>query len=155
MCKGSYFPKSLHKFLLPENVFIFYFCDVEMPLRCLKVEFRGQKPQKFNIKSNIKSWKVLQTSQFLVKNCVLISSCSLFTKNINLGFYFTINTDFMPKNSHFFSFSLFSGLFSLRGEVEIFFWGKNLLNDVSKTILNAKIISIRYLKYFFLWFNQF
>ena len=97
---------------------------------------------------------MLQTSQFLVKNCVLISSCSLFTKNINLGFHFIINTDFMPKNSHFFSFSLFSGLFSLRGEVEIFFWGKNLLNDVSKTILNAKIISFKYLKSVFYVFKS-
>ena len=52
---------SLHKFLLPENAIIFDFSNVEMPFKCPKVELGGQKPQNFNLKSGIKSRKVLQT----------------------------------------------------------------------------------------------
>ena len=61
-------PKSVHNILVPENVslflvpenvlftyFFFLFCDIEIPLRCLKVEFEGQKSQNFNLKSGIKS----------------------------------------------------------------------------------------------------
>ena len=46
-------PKSLHKLILPENAFTFYFSDVEPPLKCPKVERRGQKPQNFELKSDI------------------------------------------------------------------------------------------------------
>ena len=28
--RGSYFPESLHKFILPENIFISYFCAMKM-----------------------------------------------------------------------------------------------------------------------------
>ena len=69
---GPESPKSIHKFLLPENAFIIDFSDVEMPLRCPKVELRGQKPQNFNPKSVMKFWKVLLTLHFLVKICILV-----------------------------------------------------------------------------------
>ena len=54
-------PKRLHKLILPEIAFTFYFSDVEPPLKCPKVERRGQKPQNFDLKSDIKFQKMLQT----------------------------------------------------------------------------------------------
>ena len=37
--RGSYSPKSLHKIVLPENVFKAIFCEVEMLLKCPKVVY--------------------------------------------------------------------------------------------------------------------
>ena len=37
--RDSYFPKSLHKILLPENVLKAIFCEVEMLLKCTKVVY--------------------------------------------------------------------------------------------------------------------
>ena len=38
--KGSYSPKSLHKLVLPENVFISNFLEVEMNEKCPKVIYQ-------------------------------------------------------------------------------------------------------------------
>ena len=120
--KGSESPISLHKFILPENAFIFDLSDVEMPFKCRNIELRGQKPQIFNLKSGIKFWKVLQTSQLLVKNCIFISSCWQYTQNIHRCFYFSFIVDFMSRNGHFLRFFRFLACF-LRGEgSKKFFW---------------------------------
>ena len=37
--RDSYFPKSLHKILLPENVLKAIICEVEMLLKCTKVVY--------------------------------------------------------------------------------------------------------------------
>ena len=79
-----------------------------MPLKSPKVEFGGgQKPQNFNQKSGIKFRKVLQTSQFLLKNCILVSSCLLFTKNMNICFHLQFIADFKTKKSNFCNFHQF------------------------------------------------
>ena len=122
---GPESPKSIHKFLLPENAFIIDFSDVEMPLRCPKVELRGQKPQNFDLKLGIKFWKELQTPWFLVKYCVLISSSLLFTQNMHTCFFFSSIFDFMSKNGHFFKIFPFFGLFSPRWGVKKIFSVKN------------------------------
>ena len=70
--KGSYSLKSLHKLVLQENVSNSVFFELKVHLQCLKVGVRGQNLQNFNLKWPIKSQKMLQTSQFLVKICVLI-----------------------------------------------------------------------------------
>ena len=62
----------------------------------------------------LKFKKVPQTSQFFMKNLVLISSCLLFTQNIHICFFFSFIVDFMTKNSRFLQFFPFSCLFSLR-----------------------------------------
>jgi len=69
--KGSYFPKSLHKLVLPENRSISIFFEVKVLLKDLKIEIRGQNRRNSNLKKPIKFGKVLQTSQFLVKSCAL------------------------------------------------------------------------------------
>ena len=69
--KGSYSPKSLHKLVLPENGFISIFFELKMLLGSPKVDVGGQNLQNFDLKRPIKFGKVLQTSQFLVKSCVL------------------------------------------------------------------------------------
>ena len=81
---GSKCPNSLHEFILPENVVISYFSDVEMPLKCPKVELGGQKSQNFSLKWGIKFENVPQTPQFFMENFVLISPCLLFTQNIHI-----------------------------------------------------------------------
>ena len=112
---GPESPKMLHKLILPENVVISYFSDVEMPLKCPEVELRGQKSQNFGLKSCIKFGKVLQTSQFLVKICFFISPSLLFTQNTHTYFYFLYIVDFMSKNGHFYDFLCFIACF-FRGE---------------------------------------
>ena len=47
------------------------FFEVKKLLKDSKVEIMGQNPQNSNVKKPIKSRIVLQTSQFLVKSCVL------------------------------------------------------------------------------------
>ena len=47
-------PKILRKLILPENVVISYFSDVEMLLKCPEVELRGQKPENLDLKSGLK-----------------------------------------------------------------------------------------------------
>ena len=86
--KGSYSPKSLHKLVLPENGFISIFFEVKMLLRSPKVDVGGQNLQNFDLKRPIKFGKVLQTSQFLVKSCVLKRSCWNFTLRFHIYFYF-------------------------------------------------------------------
>ena len=118
---GPESPKMLHKLILPENVVISYFSDVEMPLKCPEVELRGQKSQNFGLKSCIKFGKVLQTSQFLVKICFFISPSLLFTQNTHTYFYFLYIVDFMSKNGNFYDFSVFLPVFSeVRGRKNIF-----------------------------------
>ena len=53
----------------------FHLFEVKVLLNDSKVEVRGQNPQNSNVKKPIKSIKVLQTLQFLVKSCVLERSC--------------------------------------------------------------------------------
>ena len=60
--KGPYSPKSLHKFVLPENVFKTIFFNVETLLKCPKVRVWGQNPQKFCQKRPIKLGKMHQIS---------------------------------------------------------------------------------------------
>ena len=99
--KGSYFPKSLHKLVLPENGSISIFFEVKVLLKDSKVEVRGQNPQNSNLKKPIKSRKVLQTSQFLVKSCVLDWACWNFTLNFHVYFYLWYFTLLVSKNGHF------------------------------------------------------
>ena len=99
--KGSYFPKSLHKLVLPENGSISIFFEVKVLLKDSKVEVRGQNPQNSNLKKPIKSRKVLQTSQFLVKSCVLDWACWNFTLNFYVYFYLWYFTLLVSKNGHF------------------------------------------------------
>ena len=113
--KGSYSPKSLHKLVLPENGSISIFFEVKVLLKDSKVEVRGQNPQNSNLKKPIKSRKVLQTSQFLVKSCVLDWACWNFTLNFHVYFYLWYFTLLVSKNGHFSVFSRFFARF-LRGE---------------------------------------
>ena len=76
---SSYSSKSLHKLVLPENGFISIFSEVKMLLGSLKVDVGGQNLQIFLPKKAYKFGKVLQTSQFWVKSCVLERSCWLLT----------------------------------------------------------------------------
>ena len=69
---GSYSLKSLHKLVLQENVSNSVFFELKVHLQCLKVGVRGQNLQNFNLKWPIKSQKMLQTSQFLIKICKLV-----------------------------------------------------------------------------------
>ena len=70
--RGSYSVKSFHKLVLQENVSNSAFFELKVHLQCLKVGVRGQNLQNSTLKWPIKSQKMLQTSQFLVKICVLI-----------------------------------------------------------------------------------
>ena len=85
--KGSYSPKSLHKLVLPENGFISIFFEMKMLLGSPKVDVGGQNLQNFDLKRPIKFRKVLQTSQFLVKSCVIERSCCNFTLTFHIYFY--------------------------------------------------------------------
>ena len=77
--RGSYSAKSLHRLVLQENVFNPLFFEVKGLLECPKRGVRGQNLQSFTLKWPIKSQKMLQTSQFLVKICVFI----IFMKKTN------------------------------------------------------------------------
>ena len=66
--KGLYSPNSLHNLILPENGFISIFIEAEMLFWSPKVDVRGQNAQNSDLKWSIKFKKVLQTSQFFVKN---------------------------------------------------------------------------------------
>ena len=136
--KGSYSPKSLHKLVLPENGSISIFFEVKVLLKDSKVEVRGQNPQNSNLKKPIKSRKVLQTSQFLVKSCVLDWACWNFTLNFHVYFYLWYFTLLVSKNGHFSVFLPKFCLFSLRGGVQKNFWSKKYLKHILKTFLITK-----------------
>ena len=107
--------------MLLENGIIFDLSDAEIPLKCSKGELRGQKPQNFNLKSGIEFWKVLQTSQFYMRNYILISSCFLFTQNNHTWFHFSFIVDVMSKNGNFLQFLRFSPIYSeVRGQNIVF-----------------------------------
>ena len=99
--KGSYSPKSLHKLVLPENGFISIFFELKMLLGSPKVDVGGQNLQNFDQKRPIKFRTVLQTSQFLVKSCVLDWACWNFTLNFHVYFYLWYFTLLVSKNSIF------------------------------------------------------
>ena len=121
--KGSYFPKSLHKLVLPENGFISIFFELKMLLGSPKVDVGGQNLQNFDLKRSIKFGKVLQTSQFLVKSCVLDWACWNFTLNFRVYFYLWYFTLLVSKNGHF---SAFYRIFAC------FLWGEGSKNIFEK-----------------------
>ena len=126
--KGSYFPKSLHKLVLPENGSISIFFEVKVLLKDSKVEVRGQNPQNSNLKKPIKSRKVLQTSQFLVKSCVLDWACWNFTLNFHVYFYLWYFTLLVSKNGHFSGFYQNFACFLWGEGSKKFFGAKNTWN---------------------------
>ena len=113
--KGSYSPKSLHKLVLPENGFISIIFEVKMLLRSPKVDVGGQNLQNFDLKRPIKFRKVLQTSQFLVKSCVIERSCCNFTLKFHIYFYLWLFSLLVSKMGIFQFFIVFFARF-LRGE---------------------------------------
>ena len=112
---GPESPKSIHKFLLPENAFIIDFRDLEMPLKCPKVELRGQKPQNFEkrFKHHNFWWK---TVFWYVLVCCLHKTC------IQVSFF--IYCWFYVKKWPFFKIFPFFGLFSPRWSVKKIFGQK-------------------------------
>ena len=131
--KGSYFPKSLHKLVLPENGSISIFFEVKVLLKDSKVEVRGQNPQNSNLKKPIKSRKVLQTSQFLVKSCVLDWACWNFTLNFHVYFYLWYFTLLVSKIGHF---SVFTEI------LPVFSEGRGPKNFLEKKILETYLWNI-------------
>ena len=135
--KGSYFPKSLYKLVLPENGSISIYFEVKVLLKDSKVEVRGQNPQNSNLKKPIKSGKVLQTSRFLVKSCVLDWACWNFILNFHVYFYLLYFIFLGSKNGHF---SVFYRNFAcfLWGEGSKKFLSKKYLKHILKTFLITK-----------------
>ena len=119
--KGSYFPKSLHKLVLPENGSISIFFEVKVLLKDSKVEVRGQNPQNSNLKKPIKSRKELQISQFLVKSFVLDWACWNFTFNFYVYFYLWYFTLLVSKMAIFRVFTKILPVFSEGRGPKIFF----------------------------------
>ena len=131
--KGSYFPKSLHKLVLPENGSISIFFEVKVLLKDSKVEVRGQNPQNSDLKKPIKSRKVLQTSQFLVKSCVLDWACWNFTLNFHVYFYLWYFTLLVSK----------MGIFRFFTEIlPVFSEGRGPKNFLKKKVLETTINNI-------------
>ena len=127
--KGSYSPKSLHKLVLLENGFISIFFEVKMLLGSPKVDVGGQNLQIFDLKRPIKFRKVLQTSQFLVKSCVLKRSFSNFTLKFHVYFYLWYFTHLVSKNGHFSAFYRIFARFLWGEGSKKFFEKKNSWNN--------------------------
>ena len=102
--KGSYFPKSLHKLVLPENGSISIFFEEKVLLKDSKVEVRGAKSSKFQPK---KAYKIRKSASnitiFGQKLCFGLSLLELYFKFpcilLSLIFY-----SFSVKKWAFFSF---------------------------------------------------
>ena len=71
----------------------------------------------------------------MVKNCVLISSCLLFTQNMHTSFFFSSIVDFMSKNGHFLRIFPFFGPFSPRWGVKKVFFGQKWVKCILTTFL--------------------
>ena len=122
----------LHKLVLPENGFYSNFFWSENAVRVSKSRRRGQNLQNSDLKRSIKFRKVLQTSQFLVKSCVLKRSFSNFTLKFHVYFYLWYFTHLVSKNGHF---SAFYRIFAC------FLWGEGSKNIFEKKILKQQSIT--------------